>query len=150
MLLKADFLLGGVRVGSASNIDPGDAQLTGDAMDRLVNKGARMCTPANRRVKRVLVLAVVALVLHAERAFADPVTISGFLFGQPRGAQISEDLTLSFPNFNILIFDVTHLTPGFCDECSHDPVPFTQRTGNFSGHSVGAAEGTIDADVSGN
>jgi PEP-CTERM motif len=109
-----------------------------------------MGTPANRSVRRVLGLAVVALALHAERASADPVTLSGFLSGQPRGAQISEELTLSFPDFNILIFDVTHLMPGFCDECSRGPVPFTQRTGNFSGHSGGpAVVGPIDADISG-
>jgi hypothetical protein len=110
-----------------------------------------MYTPAIRSVRRVLVLALVALALHAGRSFADPVTVSGFLSGQPRGAQISEDLTLSFPNFNVLIFDVTHLMPGFCDECSREPVPFTQRTGSFSGHSVGLPVlGTVDADISGN
>jgi hypothetical protein len=109
-----------------------------------------MYTRANRNVRRVLAVAVFALALHAERAFADPVTISGFLTGQPRGAQISEELTLSFPGFNVLIFDVTHLMPGFCDECNREPVPFTQRTGNFSGHSGGSGvPGLIDADISG-
>src|SRR6201999_3909937 len=99
--------------------------------------GRRMYRTAHRSVTCVLALAIVALALDAQRAFADPVTISGFLSGQPRGAQISEELTLTFPGFNVLIFDVTHLMPGFCDECSRDPVPFTQRTGNFSGHSGG-------------
>ena len=110
-----------------------------------------MHTPATRSVRRVLALAVFALALHAGRAFADPVTVSGFLSGQPRGAQISEELTLVFPDFNILIFDVTHLMPGFCDECSRDPVPFTQSTGHFSGHSGGpGVQGLTDADISGN
>jgi PEP-CTERM motif len=100
----------------------------------------------------VLALAVAVVALHAERAIADPVTVSGFLEGQPLFAQIEQELTLSFPGFNIILPDMPHVIPGFCFECGTGaPVPFTQSTGSFSGHSVGnPALHTIDADVSGN
>ena len=47
---------------------------------------------------------------------------------------------------------MTHLIPNFCFECGTGaPVPFTQSTGSFSGHSVAnLALHTIDADISGN
>jgi len=100
----------------------------------------------------VLALAAALVVLHAERAAADPVTVNGFLEGQPRFAHLLEELTLTFPDFTVVLSDVTHLMPNFCFECGTGaPVPFTQSTGNFSGHSVGnPALHTIDADVSGN
>jgi hypothetical protein len=62
-----------------------------------------------------------------------------------------EELTLTFPDFNVVLSDVTHLNPNFCFECGTGaPVPFTQSTGSFSGHSVAnPALHTIDADVSG-
>jgi PEP-CTERM motif-containing protein len=111
-----------------------------------------MRTSFNVRVGRILAIAVATVALHAELANADPVTMSGFLDGQPRGAQIQEGLLLFFPDFNLNLPDVTHLDPGFCDECgTRSPVPFTQRTGTFSGHSTSSLPShTIDADVTGN
>jgi hypothetical protein len=111
-----------------------------------------MRTRVNRRLIGVLALAVAAVALHAEPARADPATISGFLFGQPRGALIHEELQLFFPDFTVNLSDVTHLVPGFCDECgTGSPVPFTQQTGSFSGHSFfSLGSHTIDADVTGN
>jgi hypothetical protein len=104
----------------------------------------------NRGMGGVLAVAVAVVALHADRAGADPVTISGFLDGQLHGARLQEQLLLSFPDFNIILPDVTHLMPGFCVECGTGaPVPFTQSTRSFSGHSVGSLD-TIHADVSGN
>ena len=111
-----------------------------------------MRTRLNRSLGSVLALAVAVLVLHADRAAADPVTISGFLEGQPRFAQIEQELTLSFPDFTVMLSAMPNLIPGFCFVCGNgSPIPFTQSTGNFSGHSI-ADPGlrTIDADVSGN
>ena len=100
----------------------------------------------------VLALAALAVVLHAERATAEPVTVSGFLEGQPRFAHLLEELTLTFPDFSVVLSDMTHLTPNFCLACGTGAtVPFTQSTGSFSGHSVAnPALHTIDADISGN
>jgi len=111
-----------------------------------------MRTRVNRRLVGAMALAVAAVALQAEPAHADPATISGFLFGQPHGALIQEELLLDFPDFNLILSDVTHLVPGFCDECgTGSPVPFTQQTGSFSGHSFfSLASHTIDADVTGN
>ncbi len=66
-------------------------------------------------------------------------------------ALIQEELELFFPDFTILLSDVTHLIPGFCDECGNgSPVRFTQTTATFSGHSIGdPGLRTIDADVRG-
>jgi hypothetical protein len=110
-----------------------------------------MRTRMKRRLGGILAIAVATVALHAEPASADSVTMSGFLEGQPRGAQILEGLLLFFPDFNLSLPDVTHLVPGFCDECgTGSPVPFTQRTGSFSGHSVYSLPShTIDADVAG-
>jgi len=111
-----------------------------------------MGTRANRIVNGVLALAVVMAPLLASPANAEPVTVNGFLEGQPRFAHILEELTLSFPDFNIALSDVTHLSPGFCLVCGTGAaVPFTQTTGSFSGHSAAnPALHTIDADISGN
>jgi hypothetical protein len=114
--------------------------------------GALMRTRLNWSMRGVLALVGAVVVLHAGRASADPVTVSGFLEGQPRFAHLQQDLWLSFPDFTVVLSDVTHLIPGFCFECGTGaPVPFTQSTGGFSGHSVAnAALHTIDADISGN
>ena len=61
-----------------------------------------------------MIAAFVVVVLHAGRAAADPVAISGFLFGQLRGAQVQEELHLAFPRFMIVLPDLTHLQSGFC------------------------------------
>ncbi len=100
----------------------------------------------------VLALAVAVVALHPERAYADPVTVRGFLEGQPRFFHLLEELTLSFPDFNVVLSDVTHLIPNFCFECGTGAsVPFTQSTGTFSGHSIAnPALHTIDADITGN
>jgi hypothetical protein len=111
-----------------------------------------MRTRVNRSMGSVLALAVAVVALHADRATADPVTVRGFLEGQPRFAQIEQELTLSFPDFTIMLFGMPHVIPGFCFVCGNgSSVPFTESTGNFSGHSL-ADPGlhTIDADVSGN
>ena len=110
-----------------------------------------MRTRVNRSLYGVLALAVVMATLGAARANAEPVTISVFLEGQPRFAHILEQVTISFPDFNVALPDVTHLSPGFCLVCGTGAaVPFTQTTGNFSGHSVAnPALHTIDADISG-
>jgi hypothetical protein len=117
-----------------------------------VEKGALVRTRANRSLGGVLALAVAMIALHAERASADSVGISGFLEGQPLFAHILDELTLSFPDFTVALSDVTRLSPGFCLECGTGAlVPFTQSTGSFSGHSVAnTALNTIDADISGN
>jgi len=110
-----------------------------------------MRTRLNWSMRGVLALVGAVVVLHAGRASADPVTVSGFLEGQPRFAHLLEDLWLTFPDFTVVVSDVTHLIPGFCFECGTGaPVPFTQSTGSFSGHSF-ANPGlhTIDADISG-
>ncbi len=110
-----------------------------------------MRTGIDRCLGGILTIAVGILALPAKPATADPVLVSGFLEGQPRGAQIEEELLLFFPNFSLSLPGVTHLIPGFCDECgTGSPVPFTQRTGTFSGHSIySLASHTIDADVTG-
>jgi hypothetical protein len=111
-----------------------------------------MHTRVNRRMTGILTLAVAMVALRAERATADPVSISGFLEGQPRFARIEQELTLSFPDFNVMLFGMPHMIPGFCFVCGNgSSVPFTESTGNFSGHSLAnPALHTIDADVSGN
>jgi hypothetical protein len=114
--------------------------------------GGIMRTRLNRSMRGVLALAGAMVVLHAGRASAEPVTVGGFLEGQPRFAHLLEDLRLSFPDFTVVLSDVTHLSPGFCFECGTGArIPFTQSTGLFSGHSVAnPALHTIDADISGN
>jgi hypothetical protein len=96
--------------------------------------------------------ACAAVVLHAGRAAADPVAISGFLYGQLSGAQVQEELHLAFPGFAIVLPDVAHLQPGFCiDGCGNGtPVPFTHTIGQFSTSALGIPGlATIDADVTG-
>jgi hypothetical protein len=102
----------------------------------------------------VLGIAFAAVVLQAGRAAADPVAISGFLFGQLSGAQIHEELHLAFRGFAIILLpDVTHLQSGLCiDACRNGtPVPFAQNTGPFSTQAIGipGLAATIDADVTG-
>ena len=100
----------------------------------------------------VLGIAFAAVVLDAGRAAADPVAISGFLFGQLSGAQIQEELHLAFRGFTIVLPDVTHLQSGLCiDGCGNGtPVPFAQNTGPFSTQAIGIPGlATIDADVTG-
>jgi len=100
----------------------------------------------------VIVLAFVSFVLHAAMAGAEPVSITGFLFGQPGGAQVNEQLDLSFPDFSVSLPGVTSLLPGLCvNGCgAGTAVPFEQATGQFSGRSVAMPElGILDADVTG-
>jgi hypothetical protein len=109
-----------------------------------------------RTVARLKVFIVggvfAAAALHADRAAADPMTVGIFLDAQLRGAQVVEQLQLTFPAFTVSLDDVTHLMPGFCvDQCGNGTVvPFTQKTGPFSGHAVGGFGNQITADVSGN
>src|SRR5438034_5944976 len=105
-------------------------------------------------LKRAVVgIAFASVVLPAERAAADPIAISGVLFGQPRFAVIEVELELFFPDFTLDIQGATHLKPGFCFAgCgTGTAVPFTQATGPFSGHSIALPPSlsSIDADVTG-
>jgi hypothetical protein len=104
------------------------------------------------RSTRVIVgVAMVLVALCATRAAADPIAVSGFLSGDRRFAQINQELQLAFPDFTVGIVVVSPLVPGFCLSCGNgSPVPFTQTTGAFSGHSTALpGTGRIDADVSG-
>ena len=97
-------------------------------------------------------VAFVAFVLLAGVAGADPVSITGFLFGQPSGAQVNEQLDLSFPDFSVSLPGITRLLPGLClNGCgSGTAVPFEQSTGQFAGRSIAMPQlGILDADVTG-
>jgi hypothetical protein len=102
-------------------------------------------------IVRIVVVLTAAMAWPAVRASADPVPVGVFLEAQPLFAHVRQDLTLSFPDFNVELSDMTRFSPGFCLACGDGAsVPLTQTTGSFSGHSIAnAALGTIDADVSG-
>jgi hypothetical protein len=110
-----------------------------------------MCTRSSLQTF-VVAIAFASLALHADRAAADPVGVSGFLSGQPRFALIEQELDLTFPGFSLILPSVSPLKPNFCfDGCGNGTaVPFTQTTGAFSDHSTAQPfGGVIDADVSG-
>jgi len=89
-----------------------------------------------------------ASVLNANVVHADPVTVTGGLNGDFHGAQFIEEISFGFPDFNLDIFNLTHLQPGIC-ECS-GPQPLTQTTGNFQGQaSVNGTTGGSSATVQG-
>src|ERR1700720_441846 len=91
----------------------------------------------NRRLGGVLALAIAVVALHAERAMADPIGFSGFLEGQPRFAQIEQELTLSFPDFTVMLSAMPHLISGFCFVWGTGTAEaFPQSKGNFSGPSA--------------
>jgi hypothetical protein len=99
-----------------------------------------------------IVVAAYFVIALASAAIADPVSVSGFYSTQPFGAIASTELTLTFPDFAVNIFDNDFpsslaLIPGF-DVNNHSPVPFTQSTGTFSRHSS-AGPDTVEADVTG-
>jgi len=102
-------------------------------------------------IVRIVIVLTVATAWPAVRASAGPVPVGVFLEGQPLFAHVRQELTLSFPDFNVELSDMTRFSPGFCLECGDGAsVSLTQTTGSFSGHSIAnAALGTIDADVSG-
>ena len=108
-----------------------------------------MCIRASTRAV-VLGMACVLFALHPRRAAADPIEVSGFLFGVPRFALVEQELELTFPNFRISIDPHTHLKPGFSILGSDgSAVSFTTQTlGEFPAHSFGIG-GTADADVTG-
>jgi hypothetical protein len=101
-----------------------------------------------------IAVAASLIVALASGAIADPVQVSGFYSTQPFGAISSSQLTLTFPDFAVNIFDndlpsALALSPGF-DVGNHSPVPFTQSTGTFSKHSVASpGSGIVEADVTG-
>src|SRR3954462_12217620 len=99
----------------------------------------------------VLGMALLACVLHARPAAADPIAVSGFLQGDVRFAFVEQTLDLAFPDFTISIAVDPRLSPGFSLSAGNGTaVPFTQTTGVFAAHSTGSAgPGTIDADVTG-
>ena len=78
-------------------------------------------------------IALVATLLSAGPAAADPVTFSGGLTGRHN----VETLDLAFPDFAVFLDGATHLMPNFAEAGNGMPVPFTQTTGSFSGHSIG-------------
>jgi len=90
----------------------------------------------------------------ATGALADPVGVSGVYFTQPFGAISTNELTLTFPDFAVDIFDndfplALALRPGF-DVPNNSQVSFTQSTGNFSLHSTAfPPDNVIDATVTG-
>ncbi len=108
-----------------------------------------MCTRASARA--ILFAAFAMAALSAAQASADPVTFSGVFEGTTRFALVDQRLTLRFPDFSIAFDVAPQLQPGFCRECGDQaPIPFTQTTGVFSGHSTASgALGTVDADVTG-
>jgi hypothetical protein len=101
-----------------------------------------------------IAMAAYLVLALASGAIADPVQVSGFYSTQPFGAISSSELTLTFPDFAVEIFDndipsALALIPGF-DVDNHSPVPFTQSTGTFSKHSVASpGSGIVEADVTG-
>ena len=101
-----------------------------------------------------IAVAAYLVVALASGAIADPVQVSGFYSTRPFGAISSSELTLTFPDFAVEIFDndlpsALALIPGF-DVGNHSPVPFTQSTGTFSKHSVASpGSGIVEADVTG-
>jgi PEP-CTERM motif len=110
-----------------------------------------MCTRASTRAV-VVGMALLAVVVHASPAGADAIAVNGFLFGDLRLGLVVQELDLTFPDFKISIAVEPRLNPGFCIAgCGNGtPVPFTQTTGGFSGHSTASpGAGTIDAQVTG-
>jgi len=100
-----------------------------------------------------MTLAAWLVVGLATGALADPVGISGVYFTQPFGAISTNQLTLTFPDFAVDIFDndfplALALKPGF-DVPNNSTVSFTQSTGNFSLHSTASPPNVIDATVTG-
>lgn len=102
---------------------------------------------------RALAGAAFLVVAVASNAMADPVGVSGFYTTQPFGAISSTELTLTFSNFTVNIFDngfpsALDLIPGF--DTDNRLASFTQHTGIFSSHSTASpGSNTIDADVTG-
>jgi hypothetical protein len=103
---------------------------------------------------RTIAAAIWFAVALAPGAMAEPIEVSAFYSTQPFGAISSSQLTINFPRFAVSIFDndfpsTLALTPGF-DVNSGAQVPFTQKTGIFSKHSVASpGSGIIDAVVTG-
>ena len=82
-----------------------------------------------------IAVAAYLVVALASGAIADPVQVSGFYSTEPFGAISSSELTLTFPDFAVNIFDndfpsTLALIPGF-DVGNHSPVSFTQSTGDL-------------------
>jgi len=101
-----------------------------------------------RRTGVIVATFFAASVLIPNVAHADPVTVNGALSAGFTGAQFIEDISFSFPGFNLDISNLTHLQPGIC-ECS-GPQPLTQTTGNFQGQaSVTGTTGGSSTNVQG-
>jgi hypothetical protein len=79
----------------------------------------------------IAVTVFAACVLKPNVGRAEPLTVSGTLNGDFHGAQFIEDISFTFPTFNLDIFGVTYLQPGLCD--CRGPQPLTQTTGDFQG-----------------
>jgi len=106
-----------------------------------------------RRWLGTMTLAAWLVTGLATSAVADPVGFGGVYFMEPFGAISTNQLTLTFPDFAVQIFDNDRpsglaLVPGF-DAPNNSPVPFTQSTGTFSLHSTAFPPNVIDATVTG-
>lgn len=106
-----------------------------------------------RRWPGTMALAACLVAGLATSALADPVSLSGVYSTQPFGAISTNQLTLTFPDFAVSIFDNDRpsallLVPGF-DVNNNSPLPFTQSTGDFALHSTASIDNIIDADVTG-
>ena len=98
----------------------------------------------------VFMLSLLVLGLIANPAAADPIAVSGSLTGSARFALVDQELRLAFPDFAILVFPQTQLTPRFPLNAADGSEISLTRTLSFSGPSIELpSNGTIDADVSG-
>ena len=104
------------------------------------------------QLKRILIgFALLATTLQPGRATAEPLTVSGSLFGDLRFARVVSTLDLQFRGFSLVVPVDNQLRPGFCLDGCGTPIriPFTQTTGAFSGHSQVDVGGPSVADVTG-
>lgn len=103
-----------------------------------------MCTRASTRAL-VIGMTLLFVSLHAGRAAADPVTVTGTLSAAGPGFRLLPDLDLAFPDFRVSLVLGSPISPGFPSQGgTGTAINFTQTTGPFAGHSV-----YEDADVSG-
>ena len=99
----------------------------------------------------VFALGLLFFAVLPSRAAADPIPVSGSLTGAARFALVDHELRLAFPEFAILIFPQTQLTPRFpIGAVEGTEISLTRTLAEFSGHSTALpGNGIIEADVSG-
>jgi len=66
-----------------------------------MGEGASMRSRRGALIVRIVVVLTAAMAWPAVRASADPVPVGVFLEAQPLFAHVRQDLTLSFPDFNV-------------------------------------------------